>query len=109
MQIKSPLRVPQGLPSAANPPKRSPRITLSPKSPQKVPRITLSPNLLLLSGALLAQLVLLVLLVGVLVVVVVDVGVVVVVVLVVVVVVIVIVGVLIAHQGRGDPNSCAGT
>lgn len=39
----------------------------------------------------------------------VDVGVVVVVVLVVVVVVIVIVGVLIAHQGRGDPNSCAGT
>lgn len=38
MQIKSPLRVPQGLPSAANPPKRSPRITLSPKSPQKVPQ-----------------------------------------------------------------------
>lgn len=113
----------QGVPSAANHPTRSPGIAPSPKSPLKgpkgspqlqipprgSPRITLSPNLLLLSGTLLAQLILLVLLIGVLVVVVVDVGVVVVVVLVVVVVVVIIVGVLVAHQGRGDPNSCACT
>lgn len=98
----SPKKLPHNYPQLQIPPKL-PRMT------PRAPRVTLCPNLLLLSRPLLAQLVLLVLLLGVLVVVVLDVGVVVVVVLVVVVVVIVIVGVLIAHQGRGDPNSCACT